>query len=120
MVPPQKKHLSDKERTFVCAILKAALDQGISLDSRDAVNGYLKGMLSEEILSCGDEIFDCCLRLHAERNRQLHSPSLTDTSQLGTSDASQEGDDGSENSELGAPLFVSEVRHAPNSAQGLC
>lgn len=121
MLPPQQRRLTDKEHITVDATLKA-LDHGISLDCWEVVEGHLKDVLSEKLLlSCGDDIFRCCIRLHAERNNeQLHSPSFSGTSQSSTSDTSQEGDDRSKNNEPGSPTFVSEVRHAPNSTQDMC
>lgn len=120
MRSPQKRPMTDRELKAVSNILSDAFDDGISLDSPDAVIANLKGMLSEDLLlSCRDEILGCCFRLRAERSNPPHSPPVTD-SQYVKSDTSQEGDDRSENSEPGSPSFVSEVRNAKKEKQVPC
>lgn len=110
MLSPPSKCLTDLQRETVKAALDIALKNGQHFDSRNDIQVYLKDMLSKELLlSCGGEIFDCCFHLQADRNRQLPSPSLTDRSQLST--PGQEADNCSENSELGSPSIVANVRH---------
>ncbi len=113
MVSPKAKCMTAGQRSTVNAALNAAFDEGICFESLNAVQEYLKDLLSEDLIgSFGNDIFDCYLRLKASRGRQLLSPS-TEGSQLNTSETSLEADDRSDKSDTVAPMFVTEEVRRP-------
>lgn len=107
MVPPQAKCMTKDQRTIVEFALTTAFNQGKRFESANAIEDYLKDLLSEELLrSSLRDIFDCYLHLWAAPDRQLQSPSLSDGPQSNTSEASLDAED---RSDVVTPTFASDV-----------
>lgn len=107
---PQAKRMTDAQRSMVKAALNAAFNTGRCFESTDAIDEYLKDLLSEDLRhSFLKDIFDCYLHLKATRERSLPSPPLCDRSQSNTFDPNLDAQDGSEKSDTIAVEFVSEV-----------